>query len=325
MTSHSAPVSLTPATPAGKLAPADPMKKGRTYHVGQIVWVRGLKEILQTLDNEGRLDGLPFMPEMIPYCGGSFRVAVLPNRTCVEGTGICEFTDVVFLEGLRCDGSAHDGCQRRCLLFWRPAWLSDTPPTGTAHVAADAAEAVLKTRRGERYFCQSTELARVATRKQPDGLGFGTRLGHDLQDLQRGNISLGDFSRHMSKRVSNRLKRLAGAQTDHVIHGSRQKTERASLGLQPGEWVEVKSRKEIEETLDVAGKNKGLLFTPPMLPYCGKRYRVANRLQKMILEEDGRMITLKDTVVLEGVTCQAWGCQRANLQFWREIWLKRVE
>jgi len=86
----------------------------------------------------------------------------------------------------------------------------------------------------------------------------------------------------------------------------------------------VKSRKEIEATLDTAGKNKGLLFTPPMLQYCGKRFYVANRLNKMIQDESGRMIHLKDTVVLDGVTCQAWGCQRSNLQFWREIWLKRV-
>jgi len=105
---------------------------------------------------------------------------------------------------------------------------------------------------------------------------------------------------------------------------TQEPTESLSLGLQPGELVEVKSRKEIEATLDTAGKNKGLLFTPPMLQYCGKRFYVANRLNKMIQDESGRMIHLKDTVVLDGVTCQAWGCQRSNLQFWREIWLKRV-
>jgi hypothetical protein len=265
------------------------------------------------------------MPEMIPYCGRSFRISTLPNRTCVEGIGICEFSDIVFLEGLRCNGAAHDGCQRKCLLYWREAWLSDQPPTGPAHGPADAAEAVLRTRSGERYFCQSTELAGAAIAKQAESLGFGTRLGNDLQDLQMGNISFGDFSRHMSKKVSNKLQRLAGGESDHAVFGSRQTTEAQSLDLQPGELVEVKSRREIEETLDVSGKNKGLLFTPPMLRYCGKRYYVANRLQKMILEENGRMIHLKDTVVLDGVTCQAWGCQRSNLQFWREIWLRRVE
>jgi hypothetical protein len=301
------------------------MDQERAYRPGQTVWVRGLKEVLSTLDNDGKLDGLPFMPEMLGFCGRPFRVICRPNRTCVEGAGICEFDDVVFLDGLRCDGSAHDGCQRRCLLFWRSAWLSGEPIPGPVHGPADAAEAVLKTRQGERYFCQSTELAGASTASLQGGRSFGERLGDDLRDLHAGNISSLQFSRHILDKVSDRVKNMAGAETVQAIVGTRHKTERQSLGLQPGEWVEVKSRKEIEATLDTAGKNKGLLFSPPMLPYCGKRYRVANRLQKMILEETGKMIELKDTVVLEGVTCEAWGCQRSNLQFWREIWLKRME
>jgi hypothetical protein len=303
------------------------MKKERTYRTGQTVWVRGLKDILKTLDSDGKLDGLPFMPEMLGFCGRSFRVSCLPNRTCVEGAGICEFDDVVFLDGLRCDGSAHDGCQRKCLLFWREAWLSDRPPTESAHDSADTVaeiEVKLKTTQGEHYFCQSTELARASTACLEENRSFGERLGDDLRDLQVGNISSMEFSRHIVETISNRVKHLAGAETDHAVVGSLQKTETISLDLQPGDLVEIKSRKEIEATLDVSGKNKGLLFSPPMLQYCGKRYRVANRLQKMILEETGRMIQLKDTVVLDGVTCQAWGCQRSNLQFWREIWLKRV-
>jgi hypothetical protein len=328
MNSDSAHLGLTPIPSAGRPVPtndANKMKDARSFRTGQTVWVLGLKDILKTLDDDGKLDGLPFMPEMLSFCGLSFRVACLPNRTCVEGAGICDFDDVVFLDGLRCDGSAHDGCQRRCLLFWRKAWLSDKQPSGATYDPADAAEAVLKTKTGERYFCQSTELAGASTGKQEENPGFGTRLAQDLHDLQRGNISFLEFSRHMSQKASNRLMRLAGAGPDHAPVGNRRKTETLSLGLQPGDWVEVKSRKQIEATLDFSGKNKGLLFTPPMLPYCGKRYRVADRLQKMILEETGKMIQLKDTVVLEGVTCEAWGCQRSNLQFWREIWLKRIE
>jgi hypothetical protein len=316
-----------PRTPVKRLSSADRdhLQKERSYRPGQTVWVRGLKDILGTLDSDGKLDGLPFMPEMLPYCGRACRVICRPNRTCVEGTGMCEFDDVVFLEGARCDGGSHDGCQRRCLLFWRTAWLSDKPIDAPAPSPAQAAEAVLKTRQGGRYFCQSTELAGASTACLEEKRRFGERLGDDLRDLHSGNISSLRFSRHILATVSNRVKGMAGAETDHAIVGTRHKTERQSLDLRPGEWVEVKSRKEIEATLDTAGKNKGLLFAPPMLPYCGKRYRVANRLQKMILEETGKMIELKDTVVLEGVTCEAWGCQRSNLQFWREIWLKRVE
>ena len=304
------------------------MKSAPSYRVGQTVWVLGLKDILKTLDNDGKLDGLPFMPEMIPYCGRSFRISTLPNRTCVEATGIFEFDDIVFLDGLRCDGNAHGGCQRRCLLYWRSAWLSDMPPAVPTHDSTDELAEIkskLKTMKGECYLCQSTELVGAATACQKEKRGLGERLGDDLDDLQRGNITLMQFSRHILEAISNKSKHLVGIDFDETVHGNLQQTETVSLNLEPGDWVEIKSRKDIEETLDVSGKNRGLLFTPPMLQYCGKRYRVAHRLQKMILEESGKMVQLKNTVILEGVTCQAWGCQRLNFLYWREIWLKRVE
>lgn len=304
------------------------MKSAPSYRVGQTVWVLGLKDILKTLDNDGKLDGLPFMPEMIPYCGHPFRISTLPNRTCVEATGIFEFDDILFLDGLRCDGSAHDGCQRRCLLYWRGAWLSDKPPTASTDDSTDADAAVkpqLKTRKDERYLCQSTELVGAATARQEDNPRFGKRWGGDIDDLRRGNITHMELLRHILMTISVKLKHLAGIDADRAVYGALQKTRTFSLDLQPGDWVQVKSRKEIEETLDMSGKNTGLLFTPAMLQYCGKRYRVAYRLQKMILEESGKMIQLKNTVVLDGVTCQAWGCQRSIFLYWREIWLKRVE
>jgi len=35
---------------------------------------RSKHEILATLDKSGRLEGLPFMPQMLKYCGRSFKV-----------------------------------------------------------------------------------------------------------------------------------------------------------------------------------------------------------------------------------------------------------
>src|SRR5215470_14683966 len=32
-------------------------------------------------------------------------------------------TNSVHLEGVRCDGSGHDGCQASCLIFWKESWL----------------------------------------------------------------------------------------------------------------------------------------------------------------------------------------------------------
>src|SRR5262245_52431475 len=91
---------------------------------GEWVEVRSAEEILATLDDRQCLDDLPFMPEMLQYCGKRFRVFKSAHKTCdtVERwTVMRRMTSAVHLEGLRCDGGAHDGCQAGCLLFWKDA------------------------------------------------------------------------------------------------------------------------------------------------------------------------------------------------------------
>jgi hypothetical protein len=104
--------------------------------------------------------------------------------------------------------------------------------------------------------------------------------------------------------------------------------QKASLGLRPGEWVEVKSAKEIFATLDHHGKLKGLAFNREMAKFCGRRFRVYKRLEKMILESTGELRRIKTpTVMLEGVFCDGEAhdkCDRSCFCFWREAWLRRV-
>ena len=104
--------------------------------------------------------------------------------------------------------------------------------------------------------------------------------------------------------------------------------EKESMGLKPGEWVEVKSVKEIFATLDQHGKLRGLAFNREMVKFCGKRFKVYKRLEKMILESTGELRRIKTpTVMLEGVFCdgEAHGkCDRSCFCFWREAWLRRV-
>ena len=52
---------------------------------GEIVEIKDAEQVLATLDSEGKLDGLPFMPEMRQYCGRRFRVARRGDSTCVAG------------------------------------------------------------------------------------------------------------------------------------------------------------------------------------------------------------------------------------------------
>ena len=87
--------------------------------------VRSKEEILRTLDKSGRLEGLPFMPQMFQYCGQRFQVYKRAHKTCdtVSGNWVGRsLLDGVHLN-LRCDGQAYDGCQAACLIFWKGAWL----------------------------------------------------------------------------------------------------------------------------------------------------------------------------------------------------------
>jgi hypothetical protein len=100
------------------------------------------------------------------------------------------------------------------------------------------------------------------------------------------------------------------------------------LGLQPGDWVEVKSEAEIRATLDGGGKHRGMAFVPAeMLIHCGRRYRVYKRVEKIFLEESRQNRKLKNTVLLDGVQCQGIGleCDRCCYLFWREAWLKKAD
>jgi hypothetical protein len=101
-----------------------------------------------------------------------------------------------------------------------------------------------------------------------------------------------------------------------------------NLDLKSGDLVEVKSSREIFATLDVNGKFKGLSFTPEMARFCGKRFKVYEKLDKIIIEATGELRKLKSpTVILEGVFCDGkahGGCDRSCFCFWREAWLRRM-
>jgi len=125
-----------------------------------------------------------------------------------------------------------------------------------------------------------------------------------------------------------KIRRLISDKRRIPIHELRKITPTVTLNLQPGELVDVRSKDEILSTIDNMGKNRGLVFNAEMLKYCGKRYRVWRRLDKMINEKTGKMRQISNTVILDGVTCDGkahGGCSRTCYCFWREIWLKRVE
>ena len=91
---------------------------------GDLVQVRSAGEILATLDDAGALEALPFMPEMLPCLGRRFVVDKRADKICdtIAQTGSRRLRDSVLLADLRCDGSAHAGCQAECRLVWWNCW-----------------------------------------------------------------------------------------------------------------------------------------------------------------------------------------------------------
>src|ERR1700691_2433477 len=116
----------------------------RNLKAGEWVEVRSKEEILRTLDRSAQLDGLPFMPEMFAFCGKRVRVYKRAHKTCdtINDYKGRKMQDAVHLEGSRCDGQAHGGCQAACLVFWKEAWLkrpgeAESNPTPASCTEAD--------------------------------------------------------------------------------------------------------------------------------------------------------------------------------------------
>ena len=69
-----------------------------------------------------------------------------------------------------------------------------------------------------------------------------------------------------------------------------------------------------------------------MVPYCGGTFTVQRRVQKIINERSGKMMSLPgECIVLDDVVCSGrfsrWRllCPRAITPYWREIWLEPVD
>ena len=108
---------------------------------GTRVQLRSPAEILASLDETGSLDGLPFMPELLGFFGGSMRVAANTERLCdtIAPTAVRAIPETVLLDDLRCDGTAHGGCQAQCRLYWKEAWLRPESAGEQAPALADDA------------------------------------------------------------------------------------------------------------------------------------------------------------------------------------------
>jgi len=337
--------------------------EARTLRVGDWVEVRSREEILWTLDRNGRLDGMPFMPEMFAFCGKKFQVYKSAHKTCdtvfpVRGRRI---DDAVHLE-TRCDGSAHGGCQASCLIFWKRAWLkpvSDSESAGPDHPyppresGCTESDVMADIRMADPhggdpvYSCQATRLPYFT--KDLDWWEFGQYV----EDYRTGNVGLWRIvcaAVYAAYYAVSRAGIGAGRpmrwfydkfhfmwrgtpfprKTGTIPQG--QPTPTGTLDLQPGELVRIKSHNEILETLNTASRNRGLYWDAEEVPFCGETHRVLKRVTKIINERTGKMREMKTPcIILDSVVCHSrysecrYFCPRSIYSYWREIWLERVE
>lgn len=322
MFSSEASLSLPVPHPALAATHSSPRSPPLHLRPGEWVEVRGEAEILATLDDRGTLDALPFMPEMRPFCGRRFRVLTRADRTVAEVIRFRRMRDTVHLEEARCGGEAHEGCCRGCLLFWKEAWLRRVAQSEQAMPSPGLSPGgALKTRDGDRYFCQATEI-KNATRHLParEVRGYVDALrGEGLRPIELLH-ALAIFA------YDNLAGRLGWNEWNHIA-GPCTDTPATSLHLQPGDRVRVKSLLEIVATLDAMGWNRGMEFSREMRPYCGRECTVLRRVDRMIRDHTATMVRLRNTVILDGLTYKALNrlaCPRGEYMFWRECWLERV-
>lgn len=309
---------------------------------GDIVEVKSPAEILSTLDGAAALEDMPFMPEMLRHGGRRYTVSRRVDKICdtVAATGSRRMQSTVYLDDLRCDGSAHGGCQAGCVLYWKEEWLrrvsadaAPAEPSGGRSPALEAvAEAGTRTvREGEVeevWRCQATEALKASEQlraiKDPQQY---------WREFRNGNFGRLRFIRLMARALVMEVAHRLGFLRALPLHGPGSgSTPTEPLNLQPGERVQVRSPAEIEATLDDQGFNRGLSFDREMLRYCGQTLVVKDRVERLVDDRTGRMLRIpKDCIILEGSVCSGecstgrWFCPRQIYPFWREAWLRRID
>jgi metal-dependent hydrolase (beta-lactamase superfamily II) len=102
-----------------------------------------------------------------------------------------------------------------------------------------------------------------------------------------------------------------------------------SDNLKTGDWVRVRSLKEIAEIVNHWKQVKGCAFMPEMAKYCGTTQRVLKSMKRFVDERDLLIKKSNGIILLEGIMCEGtedFGrCDRSCFRVWREEWLERIE
>jgi hypothetical protein len=183
-------------------------------------------------------------------------------------------------------------------------------------------------RRVDTYRCQGTE-AIVASEPLNS---YDPR--QYFREIESGNLSLAALIAVMARTAWRKALRILRLRTmlGVVLPDSDQSPKAPRWGVRIGELVQIRSPDEIAMTLNRRGRNRGLSFAPEMVRYCGKTFRVRDRVERLIDEKTGQMIEISnDCLILDGAVCPGEDgcfsylfCPRGTYPFWREAWVQPV-
>lgn len=144
----------------------------------------------------------------------------------------------------------------------------------------------------------------------------------------------------LSRRMTPHIKRRILRYLDQIFHWSCRLTGRNQKALAPsaavstaslkaGDLVRVRSKEEIEATLNHWRQLKGCTFMEEMEPYCGSTQQVLKPVERFLDERDYRIKNCRGIIILEALMCQGterFGpCDRSCFYFWREEWLEKID
>lgn len=148
------------------------------------------------------------------------------------------------------------------------------------------------------------------------------------------------MSLKVARRLNPRIKWTILERVDHLVTWFSTRTGRSvkpaafapratATVLKTGDLVRVRSKEEVEATLNIWRQLKGCGFMEEMEPYCGTTQWVLKPVKRFLDERDYTIKKCQGIVLLEGLMCQgteAFGpCDRSCYYFWREEWLEKID
>ena len=112
---------------------------------GELVRVKSHAEILRTLNIDGQNRGMKWDAELVPYCGGTYRVQKRVTRIIDEKTGRMQEmkSPCIILDSVVCQ-ARYSGCRMFCprsiYPYWQEIWLERIEAHGTSTGEATIAQ-----------------------------------------------------------------------------------------------------------------------------------------------------------------------------------------